>query len=64
MSTYYEHNDKPGADIRYIAMASREARSRYLEALREYDSGDITLYMSKQDLQRRLQEAKENGGEC
>lgn len=58
MSTYFEHADKPGSDIRYALMASREARARYLEALREYDSGDITLYMSKHDLQRRLQEAK------
>ena len=56
---YYEHNDKAGADIRYIAMASRESRARYLAALAEYDSGDITLYMRKDELRQRLHEARD-----
>ena len=58
MTTYFDHNDKPGADVRYALLASREARARYLAALAEYDSGDITLYMSKRDIQKRLREAQ------
>lgn len=58
MTTYFDHNDRSGADVRYVLMASREARARYLAALAEYDAGDITLYMSKHDVQRRLHEAQ------
>ncbi len=54
---YTEHNDRKGRDQRLSIEAWRAARARMLEALKEYDFGAITLYMSKYELQARCRES-------
>ncbi len=54
---YAEHNDRKGRDQRLSVEAWRASRARMLEALKEYDFGAITLYMSKYELQARCRES-------
>lgn len=55
---YFDHIDRAGLDQRLLVLNCREARARYLAALAEYEANDITLFMSKRELQARLTEAK------
>lgn len=49
--TYHEHNDSRGQDARRAVEINRAERAR------QSIPDDVTLYMSRHDLQRRLREA-------
>jgi hypothetical protein len=58
INEYASHNDQHKADIRRIAAAHNADRARMLATEQERDLGCITLYMSKHELQQRLNGAR------
>lgn len=58
MSTYYDHADARGLDVRRLAAAHKADRARMLATLAERELGCITITMSAAELRARLAEAR------
>ena len=54
---YTDHMDSKGREARAMVANQRAERARMLATLHDMDMGCITLYMSKREIQVRLQEA-------